>query len=107
MRNKKGKGRLRETNVGSIGADRHLDTTFGLQVVESSSLVSVLFREAFNHPYISFFYLLVNGCSVIYVIGERSEPLSRVFNDQPRDIYIYLYHGCYGNSHGIKVIYPA
>ena len=29
----------------------HLDITFGLQVVESSSLVS---REAFNHPYISF-----------------------------------------------------
>ena len=43
------------------GADRHLDITFGLQLVESSSLVSVLFREAFNHPYISFFHLLVNG----------------------------------------------
>ena len=41
-------------NVAS-GADRHLDITFGLQVVESSSLVSILFREAFNHPYISFF----------------------------------------------------
>ena len=23
------------------------------------------------------------------IIGERSEPLSMVFNDQPRDIYIY------------------
>ena len=45
-------------------ADRHLDITFGLQLVESSSLVSVIFREAFNHPYISFFYLLVNGLSV-------------------------------------------
>ena len=43
------------------GADRHLDMTFGLLVVESSSLVSVLFREAFNHPYISFFQLLVNS----------------------------------------------
>ena len=42
----------------------HLDITFGLQVVESSSLVSVLFREALNHPYISFFRLLVNGFSV-------------------------------------------
>ena len=31
------------------GADRHLDITFGLQLVESSSFVSVLFREAFNH----------------------------------------------------------
>ena len=48
------------------GADRHLDIlTFGLQVVESSSLVSVLFREAFSNPYISFFHLLVNGFSVI------------------------------------------
>ena len=42
----------------------HLDITFGLQVVESSSLVSVLFREVFNHPYISFLHLLVNGFSV-------------------------------------------
>ena len=46
------------------GADRHLDITFGLQVVEGSSLVSVLFREAFSHPNISFFHLLVNGFSV-------------------------------------------
>ena len=27
------------------------------------------------------------GCSI--VIGERSEPLSRVFNDQPSGIYIW------------------
>ena len=46
------------------GADRYLDITFGLEVVESSSLVSVLFREAFSHPYISFFHLLVNGFCV-------------------------------------------
>ena len=26
---------------------------------------------------------------IIIIIGERSEPLSRVFNDQPRDIYIW------------------
>ena len=47
------------------GADRHLHITFRLQVVESSFLASVLFREAFSHPYISFFHLLVNGFSVI------------------------------------------
>ena len=29
-----------------------------------------------------------NHFSSIYVIGERSEQLSKVFNDQPRDIYI-------------------
>ena len=45
------------------GVDRHLDITFGLHVVDSSSLVSILFREAFSHPYI-FFHLLVNSLSV-------------------------------------------
>ena len=37
---------------------------FYSQIVESSSLVSVLFREVISHPYISFFHLLVNGFSV-------------------------------------------
>ena len=37
---------------------------FYSQIVESSSLVSVLFREAISHPYISFFHFLVNGFSV-------------------------------------------
>ena len=27
---------------------------------------------------------------IIIVIGERSEPLSMVFNDQSRNIYIYM-----------------
>ena len=40
---------------------------FYSQIVESSSLVSVLFREAISHPYISFFHLLVNDFSVIHV----------------------------------------
>ena len=34
------------------------------RVIESSSLVPVLFREVISHPYISFFHLLVNGFSV-------------------------------------------
>ena len=34
----------------SSGADKHFDITLGLQVVESSPLVSVLFRDAFSHP---------------------------------------------------------
>ena len=38
---------------------------FYSQIVESLFLVSVLFREAISHPYISFFHLLVNGFSVI------------------------------------------
>ena len=44
---------------------------FYSQIVESSSLVSVLFREAISHPYISFFHLLVNGFSVIYIHISR------------------------------------
>ena len=51
------------------GADRHLDITFRLQVVESSSLVSEHFREAFNHPYITSFHLLVN-CLFPYFFRE-------------------------------------
>ena len=50
------------------GVERHLDVTLGLQIVESSSLVSVLFNEAFSHPYISFIHLLVNGFSVTCII---------------------------------------
>ena len=43
---------------------------FYSQIVESSSLVSVPFREAISHPYISFFHLLVNGFSVIREYGS-------------------------------------
>ena len=43
------------------------------RVNESSSLVPVLFREVFSHPYISFFHLLVNGFSVIY---KRTDPIT-------------------------------
>ena len=49
------------------GADRYLDITFRLHIVESSSLVSreaFNLREAFNHPYISFFQVIVNVFSV-------------------------------------------
>ena len=42
----------------------YFDITFRLQVLESLSLISVLFREAFSHPYISFFHSLVNGFSM-------------------------------------------
>ena len=53
----------------------HLDITFRLHVVESCSLVSVLFREAFNHPYISLFHLLVNGFSVTCFNTFFADPL--------------------------------
>ena len=43
---------------------------FYSQIVESSSFVSVLFRDAISHPYISFFHLLVNGFSVIREYGS-------------------------------------
>ena len=48
----------------------HLDITCRLQVVVSSSHVSVPFREVFSHPYISFFHLLVNGFCVIRECGS-------------------------------------
>ena len=52
------------------GADRHFDITFGLQVVQSSSFVSVLLRKVFNYPNIFFFYLLENGFSFIREYGS-------------------------------------
>ena len=44
-------------------SDKHLDVTFGLQVVERSSIVSVSFIQAFSHTYISFFHLFVSVTS--------------------------------------------
>ena len=49
---------------------------FYSQIVESSSLVFVLFREAISHPYISFFHLLVNGFSVIYTYIWTPTPIT-------------------------------
>ena len=62
------------------GIDRHPDRTeiyFRLRyrVIESSSLVPVLFREVFSHPYISFFHLLVNCFSVIIIIIYHNHQL--------------------------------
>ena len=47
--------------------------TCWIEVVESTSLVSVLFRVAFSHPYISFFHLLVYCfCVYRYVCGPKN-----------------------------------
>ena len=65
------------------GIDKHPDRTeiyFRLKfisdcryrVIESSSLVPVLFREVFSHPYISFFHLLVNVFFVIYIYMDTT-----------------------------------
>ena len=35
--------------------------------------------------------LALLGMGIIFLVGERSEPLSRVFNAQPRDIFIYIW----------------
>ena len=58
---------------------------FYSQIVESSSLVSVLFREAISHPYISFFHLLVNGFSVIHIMCVQK----KIVIERTRDL-IYL-----------------
>ena len=34
-------------------------------------------------------YFTMTKCNKLF-ISERSEPLSRVFNDQPRGIYMYM-----------------
>ena len=60
---------------------------FYLQIVESSSLVFELFREAISHPYISFFRSLVNVFSVTSF---------RTFSKTP-----YLYYS--GGRGGIKM----
>ena len=54
---------------------------FYSQIVESSSLVSVLFREAISHPYISFFHLLVN---VFSVIGISDVVTASVYSEKTR-----------------------
>ena len=61
------------------GADRHFDITFGLQVVDS--LVTVIFREALKHPYISLFHLLVNGFSVIIITSSSTGFLGVYWSD--------------------------
>ena len=69
---------------------------FYSQIVESSSLVSVLFRETISHPYISFFHLLVNSFSVIngnyfssWRASETSETLFSHVYGSSRDTYIH------------------
>ena len=51
----------------------------GLQVVKSSSLVSVHFREMFSHPYISFFHLRVNGFFVNSFRTFFEDPLPSLY----------------------------
>ena len=68
---------------------------FYSQIVESSSLVSVLLLEEISHPYISSFHLLVNGFSVTSF---------RTFSKTP---YLYYTGGRYrwggGGGGGIKM----
>ena len=59
----------------------HLDITFRLLVVESSSLVSLIFREAFSQPYISFFHLLIKFLSVVIIINIFINFFRQVFTE--------------------------
>ena len=61
------------------GADSNLDITFGLQAVETSSLVSVLIREAFSHPYISFFHLREYGSTLYVGLARAISPTNTNF----------------------------
>ena len=50
------------------------------RVIESSSPVSVLFREVFSHPYISFFHLLVNVfCVTSIKMSKVGKPYCKHF----------------------------
>ena len=80
---------------------------FYSQIVESSSLVSVLFREVFSHPYISFFHLLVNGFSVTCIIINYDIDLvlylqptnfSTEFIFFPESMYICKFKLCGGQT---------
>ena len=62
------------------------------RVIESSSLVPVLYREVFSHPYISFFHLLVNGFSVIIIIIIIIRFFRRVFSECTEAIATSLIH---------------
>ena len=56
-------GMLHQALTGIL-TEQKLISDCRYRVIESLSLVLVLFREVFSHPYISFFHLLVNGFSV-------------------------------------------
>ena len=62
------------------------------RVIESSSLVPVLFGEVFSHPYISIFHLLVNGFSVIIIIIIIINFFHRVFSECTEAVATSLYH---------------
>ena len=47
--------------------------------MDRSTLVSILFREAFSHPYITFFHLLVNSFSVTSFCTFFEDPLPSLY----------------------------
>ena len=69
------------------------------RVIESSSLVPVLFREVFSHPYISFFHLLVNGFSVIYICVQK-----KIVIERTRDL---IYLKFVATDFSLKIISPS
>ena len=72
------------------GTDRHVDIIFRLQLVESSSLVSILFREVFNHPYTSPFSFTSKCFFVIIIIIINF--IRRVFSECMKWMLHQLYH---------------
>ena len=60
---------MKHQALSGILTEQKLISDCRYRVIESSSLVPVLFR-VFSHPYIFFFHLLVNGFSVIREYGS-------------------------------------
>ena len=67
----------------SILTEQKLISDCKYRVIESSSLVPVLFRIVFSHPYISFFHLLVNVFTP-HAQRERGKVIGR-------GVHIYIY----------------
>ena len=53
--------------ASGIGREQKLISNSRCRVIESSSLVSILFREVFRNPYISIFHLLINVVFLFYI----------------------------------------
>ena len=93
-------------DVASV-IDRHPDRTeiyFRLQIQgEISSLVPVLFREVFSHPYISFFHLLVKGFYVINICLWTKKKFESYFSD--RLTFSNIHSRTSHRMHGVALLF--
>ena len=75
---------MKHQALTSILTEQKLISDCRYRVIESSSLVPVLFRVVFSHPYISFFHLLANGFSVMVSSGISDVMIPSVYSEKTR-----------------------